>query len=123
MKTLKELIDAATEINAFSARFHTQYYHAPAKAWKFSRNAIFGDVTAMVGDDEGGPITEADHKPVGALRLTVDIERFRHDDTPAEADAARQEIRRFCESLGFKVDFESNVGSGTYGPIDQLTLT
>lgn len=122
MKTLKDLCAAADKINEFGKQFCARHYSTASKAWKFESNCSLAAVAAMVGDDEGGPL-EPTSTPVGETRLTVDVEFFRHDKTPANADAAESEVIGFAESLGFTVKHEPHVGSGEYGSINQLVLT
>lgn len=122
MKTLKDLVTAADSINAFGQQFCSRSYSAAAKAWKFDPHCALAGVFASVNDDEGGPLT-AESVPVGEIRLLVDLEFFRNDKTPTNADGAEDAVISFAKSLGFAVSHESNIGSGQFGKINQLVLS
>jgi hypothetical protein len=122
MKTLQSLISAADRINAFGQQFCASSYSASAKAWSFDPNCALAGVTASVNDDEGGPLGP-DSAPVGETRLLVDIELFRHDNTPENAHFAENELIDFAKSLGFKVAHDANMGTGQFGAINQLALS
>lgn len=109
-KTLAELCEATEKINKFARQFTR------------SGTCALAAVNAAVEDDNGGPL-DVNDVPVGGVRLLVDMEHFRHDGNPDEAEAAESKIADFCKSLGFAVKFESNVGSGQFGKINQLELT
>jgi hypothetical protein len=126
MKTLNELHDAAEKINAYAAQFcgRSQFNHRRA-----APDATLAGVSACVCD-EGGSI-ERGQSPEGDVRLSVDIEFFRENGRThtatgrAElraAEASEDSVISFCKGLGFEVDWQSNSGSGEYGPINTLQL-
>jgi hypothetical protein len=108
MKTLQDLNSAADQINAFGQQFCTRSYSTAAKAWRFDPNCALAGVMAFVNDDAA---------------LLVDIEFFRNDNTPENADCAENELIDFAKSLGFKVAHDANMGSGQFGAINQLALS
>ena len=99
---------AADKINAFGQQFCTRSYSTSAKAWRFDPNCALAGVMAFVSDDAG---------------LFVDIEFFRNDNSPENADCAENELIDFAKSLGFKVAHVANTGSGQFGAINQLALS
>lgn len=131
MKTLSQLIEAAQQISEYAAQYHKKTYSVGAKAWKFERSAMLAGVSAMVCDDNGGPIDDPDHKLEGQPRLQLDIEYFPErartytyegQEEIRQEQAAGSDVIRFAESLGFKAESVGS-GSGQYGHIECYLLT
>jgi hypothetical protein len=123
--SLAALVAAADKINAFARQLTL------AGARRGSEALLLAEVWAAVMDDNGGPLDATD-TPVGEPRLIVDVERFREDARTLTAagraelqaaEKAEDDIIDLCKRTGFRVNFESNTGSGQYGPINSLHLS
>ena len=119
MNSLKNLFETAEKISQFGKQFCGQHYSSGAKAWKFNPDCALAGVGASVCDANGS-ITE-DEMPEGEAALHLDIEFFRHDKTPANADAAESAVLDFVETLGFTAT-KDGTGSGQFGTVNCYLL-
>lgn len=110
----------ADKINEFGKQFRGRYYSTGAKAWKFFPDSILASVNACVCDDNGS--LDEDSPVTGTIRLHLDVEFFRHDDTPQKAEQAESAVINFAESLGFNVKLDGD-GSGEFGKIHCYILS
>jgi len=121
-RSAAELFELAEKITAFGQAYCGRYYSTAAKFHKFEPGVKLAGIGAFVSDDEGSLQNVAEAaQAVGAIRLRLDIERFRHDRTPHEADEAESDVLSYARSLGLFVKSDGD-GSGEYGRIECYEL-
>lgn len=113
-QSISSLFAVADKINEFGKKFVKSSHSTGAKAWKFNTDSALANVMAYVADEVGS--IDEDQPAEGEITLRLDIEFFRHDDTPQNGEQAEDAVIKYADALGFAVKLDG-YGSGEFGQI------